>query len=103
MNVMEVKVRLSPKAVWRLEDEAESAGMNLSEYAGLLLQGAHVARGSHSTKVEAGAETRRRIAELHADGLTDAEIAAEVDRVQEHVARLRRGLGLKPNKRRDAA
>lgn len=95
---MVVKLNLDPKLVWRLEDEAEAAGMDLSEYAGLLLQGARVAKSSHSTRVEAGAETRRRIGDLHAKGFTDAEIAAEVDRVQEHVARLRRGLGLKPNR-----
>lgn len=98
---MIVKVDLDPKLVWRLEAAAEKRGMSFNDFAAArLLMPESVSHGLVS--VSRADETRRRVVALHADGLTDEEIAASVDRVKEHVARLRRGAGLKPNKGRGA-
>lgn len=95
---MMVKLRLDPKLVWRLEEQAEKAGLTFNEHAAALLEGKR--QGLWSTSRAAGALTKQRVAELHAEGLSDSEIAVRVERVIEHVRFVRRNLGLKPNRRR---
>ncbi len=97
---MIVKLDLDPKLVWRLEEAAERDGVTMSDYAIQVLCGDRAVRQPHAKRVAAGVETQRKIAELHAQGLTDAEIADRVERVQGHVARLRRRLGLAPHRRK---
>lgn len=94
---MNVNVRLDPKLVWVLTDKAEEKGLTLPEFLGEL---AARAVPRPSAKSIAAEHTRNEVARLHGEGFTDAEIAARVGRVQEHVARVRRGMGLKPNRRR---
>lgn len=95
--MIEVKVKLDPRAVWKLEDTAEKRGMTLGEHI------AEIVTPRVSKVHENGDRTRSEVARLHALGLADEEIAARVDRVQEHVARLRRAAGLKPNRKKLAA
>lgn len=93
---MIVKLELDPKLVWRLEEQAEKAGLTFNEHAAARLEGKR--QGLWSTSRAAGEITKKRVAELHAQGLTDAEISAAIERVIEHVAFVRRNLGLKPNR-----
>lgn len=102
---MLVKLELDEKRVWRYSDAAEERGMRLGDYLVARLdqldaEGEAVARGEamrHSMWAT-GEQTRKRVAELVAAGWTDAEIAEDIDRVKAHVQRVRRGLGLKPNR-----
>jgi len=89
-----VKWDLDPKTVWQMEERAERAGMSVPAWLDFRY------RPVRSASAEAGDRTRSEVERLHGQGLSDAEIAIAVDRVQEHVARVRRGLGLKPNRRR---
>lgn len=97
---MEVKLRLEPRVLWRLTEMAERRGMRLSEFAVDVLE-RQLPRAS-GRQVQAQ-ETRDRVLALHGEGFTDKEIAAQVGRVEEHVARLRRVAGLSPNKERRSA
>lgn len=95
---MLVKLRLNPKLVWELSDQADRAGLTLSELVALRLSPEPVEvpeRGWSEL-------TRERVAHFHGQGFTDEEIAARIGRVVGHVARVRRGLGLKINKRKAA-
>ena len=85
---------LHPKVKWRLQDLAERAGISVEE----VITDAVMPR--ESAQSVAAARTRAEVVRLHGLGLTDEEISARVDRVQGHVARLRRAAGLKPNKRK---
>lgn len=99
---MLVKLDLDPKIVWRLEEQAESEGMTIGEFVGqAVTYGIKAPRKWHTNQFQ-GEITRQEIARLHAEGLTDAEIAQRVDRVREYVADVRRKLGLKANRRRQA-
>lgn len=91
---MIVKLDLDPKLVWRLEEQAEAEGVTVAQIVARAFAPRSTVQGS------AGDRTRAEVARLHGAGLPDAEIAVRVGRVQEHVARVRRGLGLKPNRRR---
>ena len=85
---------LHPKVEWRLQDLAERAGISVEE----VISDAVMPKEHHLSA--SGEHTRVEVVRLHGLGLTDEEIAAQVDRVQGHVARLRRAAGLKPNKRK---
>lgn len=91
---MIVKVDLDPRDLWRLADEAEKAGMSLPDYMRSLL-----VLKSRSVPVPK-TPRQRQIIELHADGLSDVEIAARVDCVREYVVQVRRRHGLSPNRKR---
>lgn len=91
---MIVKVRLDPRVAWKLTDAAEARGLALGEYLAKLVTPAE------TPKEVAAERTRANVVMLHAQGLTDEEIAARVNRVREHVARLRRAAGLKPNRKK---
>lgn len=95
---MILKIELDPKLVWRLDEVAERRGVSAAELAAEVVEKAFVQRPSKLAL--AGERTRAEVARLHAEGLTDVEIAERIGRVQEHVARTRRVLGLKPNRRR---
>jgi hypothetical protein len=95
-GVVIVKLDLDPKLVWRLEESAERAGLSVSQ---MLAQAFQPKVSAVSVAAE---RTRSEVIRLHSEGLADEEIAVRVDRVKEHVARLRRAAGLKPNRRKVA-
>ncbi len=96
---MIVKLDLDPKLVWRAETAAEREGKTLSQYLSGILREPETVR--HGRVPEPVSErTRLEVIRLHGEGFTDTEIALQVGRVREHVARLRRGAGLKPNEGR---
>lgn len=92
---MNVVVCLDPKVGWRLTDDAERRGLTLGEYL------AELVTPRVSPPPVSAAQTRDDVVALHAEGLTDTEIAERVGRVREHVARLRRAAGLKTNKKKE--
>lgn len=96
--MMEVKLRLDPKVVWRLSEIAEARNVRIEQVVEQLLE---FQNSGHKGKVSSAQseETRKRIVELHAEGRTDSEIGMRIDRVPAHVARVRRGLGLTANKK----
>lgn len=96
---MILKVELDPKTIWRLEERAEFNSCTVAEYLARVAEHGVAAPRAWSTNEQQGAETRARVRELHAEGFTDAEIAARIGRVREYVALVRRRLGLAPNKR----
>lgn len=97
---MNVTVRLDPQVLWKLTEKANRRGMTLKEFAADVLE----QQLPKAQKRQAAARaTEERIRVLHGEGFTDAEMAAQVDRVQEHVARLRRSMGLKANRKRKEA
>lgn len=98
---MLLKVDLDPKTIWRIEERAEFNECTVAEYLVQVAEHGVAAPRSWRTTEQQGAETRSRVGALHAEGFTDAEIAARVGRVREHVASVRRKLGLKPNKREE--
>lgn len=91
---MIVKVELDPKLVWRLTDEAEKSGMSLPAYlADLVVLKAPTAPVPRSQR-------QQDIVRLHAEGLSDVEIAERLECVRAYVVQIRRRHGLKPNRRR---
>ena len=97
-----MSVKLDPKLVWRLGELAEVRGVSTSEVVAELLAGVAAPAVVGQLTAE-GDQTRAEVARLHGLGLTDDEIAERVGRVREHVARVRRRLGLKMNKEEVAA
>lgn len=96
---MEVKIKLDPKLVWQLSEEAEQIGSTPSRIIGGILTARYALEPVMPQSV-ALMHTRHAVAHLHAEGFSDEEIAVRVDRVVGHVARVRRELGLKPNRRK---
>lgn len=79
-----MNLSLHPRVVWRLNELAERAGLSVEE----IISDAVMPR--ESAQSIAAARTRAEVVRLHGLGLTDEEISAQVDRVEGHVARLRR-------------
>lgn len=94
---MKVELRLEPPVLWRLTEMAERRGMRLSEFAVDVLERQLPSMPKRQVQAQ---ETRDRVIALHGEGFTDKEIAAQVGRVQGHVAQLRAGAGLKANRER---
>ena len=92
-----MSVKLDPKLVWRLGELAEARGLSTSEVVAELLAGGASPAGKVYLTTE-GDQTRAEVARLHGLGFTDEQIAERVGRVREHVARVRRRLGLKVNR-----
>lgn len=98
---MIVKLDIDPKLVWQLNDESEQIASTPSRIVGGILSSRYSLKAVPTQ--DAGLmRTRDAVAHLHAEGCTDVEIAARVDRVLPRVARVRRELGLKPNKRKES-
>ena len=96
-----LKVDLDPRLLWLLNDEAEQIGSTTQSIVAGMIRGRY--SGFRVPDGDVRVETRDIVARLHAKGHTDAEIAAHADRVVGHIARVRRQLGLKPNRRGEAA
>lgn len=96
--MMQVKLAMDPKLVWKLTDDAEKSGMNLSEYITFL-----VTLKAPAEKPKRLSERQKQIIELHGEGFTDEEIAARLECVRGYVTQIRRRFDLAPNKRRKAA
>lgn len=88
-----MKLDLHPKVVWAMDELAEKRGVSVAD----LVTEAVLPKMRKPSLV--GEKTRADVVRLHGEGLTDIQIAARLGRVPEHVARLRRAAGLKPNKK----
>lgn len=92
--MMEIRLRMDPKLVWKLSDDAESSGMNLSQYISFLAE------------LKGGVKPKRlsyrvqQIIKLHSEGLDDGEIAERADCVRAYVTQTRRKHGLASNKQK---
>lgn len=90
---MLVKLKLDPKDVWRLTDEAEKCGQSLAAYlADLVVLKAPVQPLPRSQR-------QQDILRLHGEGFSDMEIADRLECVRAYVVQVRRRHGLKPNRR----
>lgn len=85
---MKIQVDLEPRDVWRIQEKAERLGITPGE----------VLRGELA-ETKRGRDARDVIRQSVADGLCDADIAAELRATVGHVASVRRSLGLPANHR----
>lgn len=97
-----MSIKLDPKLVWRLSGLAEARGVSESVVVADLLQSV-VPADRAGLRTAEGERTKAEVSRLHGLGFSDEQIAVRVGRVREHVASVRRGLGLKMNKEEVAA
>jgi hypothetical protein len=83
---VKVTVDLDPRDLWVLTDQAEKQGMTLPDFL-------------RARMLDRKATVQDRVVELHAAGMCDADIGAELNMTLQQTANMRRGMGLEPNRR----
>lgn len=85
---MRVIVDLDPRDVWRIQDQAERKGVAPGDVLRADLD-----------RMRRRLDVTRRVKDLTERGFCDADIAERLGYTPGRIAELRRGLGLKANKR----